>query len=422
MHHFDLSGFTCRGVTETLSAVSLLKQGLHAIQRGCEAEGVALFVLARTKLSPDQEQLASALDSFIEGFAEYLQVQQGLHEASTRFARAYAFLQTEVTALTTVLPALIQDIEFASHEPSSVSASVSASAESDSPARVLPVGSQTMQRTEPLALEETSPGAGESAERAVLPGFSINCLGRFEVRRLDNRLVLCSNRNGQAILRYFVAQPSRGATVDMLQALFWPDDEPEAAQRKLHIAISSLRRTLNDGKVTAPDASYIICKSRVYSLNPAVPVRTDVDEFLRCYQAGRQSDSRRIAFYEQACRLYAGPFLPEDMYADWSFLQREHLCQVYLTMCRVLAEHYLHNACYEDAAYWTMAILRENRCDELAHRFLIQIYAAQGRRSEALQQYQRCQRILHEELNVQPLPETTRLYQALLIGESLPET
>lgn len=413
MHHFDLSGFTCRGVTETLSAISLLKQGLHSIQRGCEAEGRALFVLARTKLSPDQGQLAIALDSFIEGFTEYLQVQQGLHEASTRFARAYAELQTEVIALTTVLPALIQDIELASKEPSSVSA------ESDSPAQIFSVESQTMQRTEPLALEEASPGAGESA---ALPGLSINCLGRFEVRRLGNRPVLCSNRNGQAILRYFVAQPSRGATVDMLQALFWPDDEPEAAQRKLHIAISSLRRTLNDGRVTVPDASYIICKSRVYSLNPAAPVRTDVDEFLRCYQAGRQSDGKRIAFYEQACRLYAGPFLPEDMYADWSFLQREHLCQVYLTMCRVLAEHYLHSASYEDAAYWTMAILRENRCDELAHRFLIQIYAAQGRRSEALQQYQRCLRILHEELNVQPLPETTRLYQALLVGESLPET
>jgi DNA-binding SARP family transcriptional activator len=108
------------------------------------------------------------------------------------------------------------------------------------------------------------------------------------------------------------------------------------------------------------------------------------------------------------------------MYADWSLLQREQLSQTYLTMCRALANYYLDNTNYEDAAKWAKAILKENRCDEAAHRQLIQIYAAQGRRSEALQQYQRCERVLREELEVQPLPETVRLLQALLANELLP--
>jgi DNA-binding SARP family transcriptional activator len=43
----------------------------------------------------------------------------------------------------------------------------------------------------------------------------------------------------------------------------------------------------------------------------------------------------------------------------------------------------------------------------------MQIYAAQGRRSETLQQYQRCKHVLHKELGMQPLPETVRLFQAL---------
>jgi len=89
-------------------------------------------------------------------------------------------------------------------------------------------------------------------------------------------------------------------------------------------------------------------------------------------------------------------------------------------MCRALTEHYLKTSCYEEAAKWATAMLKENRCDEAAHRQLIQIYAAQGRRSEALQQYQRCERVLREELSVQPLPETQTLFQALLANEPLP--
>ena len=90
---------------------------------------------------------------------------------------------------------------------------------------------------------------------------------------------------------------------------------------------------------------------------------------------------------------------------------------MYLTMCKVLADYYMQHKQYEEAAKWTTAMLKENRCHEAAHRQLMQIYAVQGRRSEALQQYQRCKLMLREELGVQPLPETVLLFQALLANE-----
>ena len=59
-------------------------------------------------------------------------------------------------------------------------------------------------------------------------------------------------------------------------------------------------------------------------------------------------------------------------------------------------------------------ILTENRCDETAYRQLMQAYAAQGRRSEALRQFQHCKQILHEELGISPTPETTHVYHSIL--------
>jgi DNA-binding SARP family transcriptional activator len=200
--------------------------------------------------------------------------------------------------------------------------------------------------------------------------------------------------------------------------LLWPEDEPEVAQPRLHTAICALRRSLNHGYTCKPGGGYIVCKNRTYSLNTAILVQTDVDQFLHYYQAGRQASEERVALYEEACRLYTGPFLTEDKYADWSLLQREHLSRVYVEMCKTLTDHYLKVKSYEDAERWATTLLKENRCDEAAHRQLIQVYAAQGRRSEALQQYQRCERILREELAVQPLSETVQIVQMILKNDS----
>lgn len=384
-----------KGASESISLISLLRQGLDAIWEGHEAEGLTFIASARKKLPPGTGLLADTLDLFIERHAAYTNVEQALREASLRFAEAYAQLQAGAGDLKAALSALMQEAESAFPDVA---------------------GNKEGAIFSPMARPALA-----FPERTQLPDLFINCLGRFEVRRGGIPVPPCSNRNGQAILRYFSVQTSHSATADVLQALFWPEDEQEVAQRKLHIAISALRRSLNDGQIAHPDDSYITCKNRAYFLNPAVVIHTDVDDFLRYYQAGRQNSSQRIACFKQACCLYIGPFLPEDMYADWSFIQREQLSQVYLTMCHVLADHYLHTACYEDAAYWSTAILKENRCDEFAHRSLIQVYAALGRRSEALQQYQRCKCILYEELQVQPLHETTLLYQSLLSQERVGE-
>ena len=94
--------------------------------------------------------------------------------------------------------------------------------------------------------------------------------------------------------------------------------------------------------------------------------------------------------------------------------RREELRKTYVATCAKLAEFNLEHGCHKDAAKWASAILKVDHCDEEAHRQLMQAYAAQGRRSEALRQYQRCQSVLAEELGVQPMPETQRLFHMVL--------
>ncbi len=405
---------------EASSPGRLLESGFLCIRQGRYTEGVAFFALARERLSPNQTHLAAVLDAFIQSHKTYLQAQEELLQASRHFASADAEQQTQLAALENLLSILLE-------ETNKVTPNVDGLEQNARGNRLLHVlrsspedfnsnqlTMQLPQRTADDNWGNQSLLSSPSEDNIPLPALYITCFGRFEVKRLGRPVVLCSNRTGQTILRYLVAQPEHSATFDALMALLWPEDEPEVAQPKLHSAISRLRHSLNQGYKCNPGCGYIVCKNRVYSINPAVVIRTDVDEFLQYFEVRQQTNEERIALYKKACHLYTGPFLPEDLYADWSFLQREHLSRVYIDICRTLTDHYLKIKSYEDAEKWATAVLKEDHCDEQAYRQLIQVYAAQGRRSEALQQYQRCERILREELAVQPLPETVHIVQMML--------
>lgn len=379
----------------TSSLIFTLERGLDHIRKELYAEGIAFLVRAREQLSPDQVNLSAALDAFIQGHTIYWQAQQALHHASQRFAEAVSGQQARLATLDDLLVALAADKERESQPRTGVVA-------------------QSLQDHQHYHEQEPY------ADDQILPALYITCFGHFEVRRAGRPVALCSNRSGQGILRFLVVKQEHCATSDTLQTLLWPEDQPEAALNKLHIAISALRRSLNYGYSCEPGCGYIVCKNRTYYLNPAVLVRTDVDEFLQYYRVGQQANEEGITFYENACRLYTGPFLSEDMYADWAFLQREELSRIYLTICRAIVGHYLKIKHYEDATKWTTAILKENRCDEAAHRQLMQIYIAQSCRSEAIQQYQRCKLTLRQELGVEPSSETVLLFQTLLANESSP--
>ena len=392
---YSLLSWQATPTTEQVSLplTSLLEQGLRCAQQQHFTEAVTNFALARERLAPNQDSLAVMLDTLIQCHAVYWQAQQDLFRASKLLVEADLKQQEKLAVLEEHLLTLVTPLESQYSTPD------------HSPI--------------PLRSYQAAPSVDSET---VSFGLYCICFGRFEVRRGGQPIELCPNRKGQAILRYLLTRPERRETLDKLMATLCPEDEPEVARHKIAVAISALRCTLNKGYEFEPGGGYILYKHGVYQLNPDIPINSDVEEFQALYQTGRQIPADvAVASYERACLLYTGPFLAEDTYADWSFMQREQFSQMYLDMCSTLAEHYLAVGRYEQAIERAAAILKENRCDEGAHRQLIRAYAAEGRRSQALRQYQNCQRVLDEELGVQPLPETANLVLTLLSSKRSPK-
>jgi DNA-binding SARP family transcriptional activator len=370
---------------ETVPVTSLIERAIDYLQQERYTEGRVLLTLAGEYFPPDQVHLAPLLKELRQESERYSHLQHTLQEMSARFIEVQAELQASIATLSSLRSTLLMEItsEHTSHQPGYAHRSL----------KQVPV--------------ETD-GAN--------PRMYIICLAPFEVRHLDVPIALCANRNGQAILRYLVAQSDHRATVDTLMSLFWPEDPPEVALRKLQVTVSILRRSLQTEY--DPQGGYILCKQGVYQLHPSVGWHSDVEEFLAFYNAGRKaSGSAAASYYERACSLYRRPFLMEDLYADWSFSRREQLRQIRREMCSALATHYLETRSYEQASRWGTVIIEENRCDEGAYQQLMRIYALEGRRNAALQLFQRCQQVLLEELGMQPLPETVALYQAIIRGD-----
>jgi DNA-binding SARP family transcriptional activator len=371
-----------------------IEQGLRCAMQSHFADATAHFLKVRTHISHAQTRFAVIIDAFLSSHTRYWAAQQALHTASQSFVVAHA----EQLARLDELRQLV----------------------AEGPYQLAP----TAQKVDAGGRGPQHPADRQAiSAQPDLPALRVTCFGRFAVRRHGMLVPPCQNRNSQAILRYLVAQAQHCAPMEVLMELFWPDDAPDVARHKLHVAVSSLRRMLNAQNIQQKGTGYLVYDNGMYALNPAAHIHTDVDDFVATYQAGRYAAHQQaIENYEAACRLYTGPFLVEDLYADWSQIRREQLVQMYLTMCARLVEDCLASERYDAAIDWGGRILSENRCDEVIYRQLMFAYAATGRRAEALRQFQRCKRSLSEEMGIEPAPETIELLQRLQRGESISPT
>src|SRR5581483_5882198 len=127
----------------------------------------------------------------------------------------------------------------------------------------------------------------------------------------------------------------------------------------------------------------------------------------------RGQRSTALAAFRHAMELYGGPFLPDNMYEDWTVVERERLMMLFNDAAIRLGAMLLDEGLAHDAIGLGCSVLENDRAHEDAYRLLMRAHALLGERSTALRLYARCTAMLHEELGVEPMPETTQLYNTL---------
>jgi LuxR family transcriptional regulator, maltose regulon positive regulatory protein len=261
-------------------------------------------------------------------------------------------------------------------------------------------------------------------ERSVAVQHSLQArfFGHFELLCDGENMPLGRNGKALTILKYLLANRTRPVSQDHLMGWLWPESNLKKARWSLNSAIHGLRKLLS-GCSSSISTNYVFLEDGYYRLSPDVRVSTDVDDFDRHHEQGRrlEKESRKqdaAIEYEKAVGLYRGDYLIEDLYEDWTMVERERLANAYIDLLGRLAIYYMGVGQQQESIRACYKVLEKDRCHEDSYRLLMQCYARLGLRARALHQYRMCEQILSQEYGTSPSPETRSLYMRLLKDES----
>lgn len=248
----------------------------------------------------------------------------------------------------------------------------------------------------------------------------IRMLGAFTVWRGDHEIRDREWRSSKArqLLQLLLTERGRALPRERVVEALWPDMEIDAAINNLRVTINRLSKALEPDRPDGAPSAYLVQQGETYAFNTASDHRIDVVEFADAIDEGRRADQRgqrtaTIAAYRRAIRLYGGPYLPDNMYEDWTVVERERLALTFIEAALRLGALLLEEGAIHEAIGLGWRVIEIDQTQEEAYRLLMRAHAALGERSTALRLYSRCVTVLQNELGIMPLPETTALYHAL---------
>ncbi len=257
--------------------------------------------------------------------------------------------------------------------------------------------------------------------------LTLSLLGPFQVELDGDVLNHFPTDKVRALLAYLSMEADRPHRRDTLAGLLWTEWPNRQARRNLRKSLYWLRQTLDNHRAGISDELLTITRQTV-QLNEGT-FTLDVAYFLRLLT---ESDSHAHLSLGQcpvcldrltkAVGLYKGEFLTGFSLADahsfeeWLLVKRERLQQQVLNTLSSLTAAYEQRQDHEKVQEYAAQQLVLEPWREEAHRQLMRALVLNGQRNEALAQYGNCQRILEDELGVEPTHETTTLYEQIRSG------
>jgi len=240
-------------------------------------------------------------------------------------------------------------------------------------------------------------------------------LGNFQVV-IRNRIVdEWPSKKGKSIFAYLSYHSNRRICRDVLMDVFWPKSMHESARNSLNVAIHGLRRRIQQFD---PEKEYIVFSNESYFINPELGIWTDVNEFGDLWMTAQgversQGLEAAAVCYDQVASMYTGDFMSDELYEDWSTLERENLKEIFLVALEKISESRFDSGNLAEAISLCKAILERDNCREEIYRRLMCCYHKGGRREKSLCVYRQCVRALKDELDAEPSAATTELYRTI---------
>jgi DNA-binding SARP family transcriptional activator len=263
------------------------------------------------------------------------------------------------------------------------------------------------------------PAVPSAVPGADAPRLEVRCLG--PTRLVAGGALIDPPRRSRLVLQYLLAHRARPVHRDVLLEAFWPGSSPAAARNSLNVAITLLRRAFRPVYGECP---VVVYRDEAYRLDPSLEIWVDREEMERLATEGaerRRSGSLRAAvtLYRAAWALYGGPLFEDEPYEDWIRSLRRSVEATHLDALADLGSCLAALGDHEGSSDAYRAVLAVEPYREDVHQILMERYAADGRRSLALRQYDACRESLRRLLDAEPGPELSAA-RARILGSGRP--
>jgi len=218
------------------------------------------------------------------------------------------------------------------------------------------------------------------------------------------------SRKAQALLIYIIVTGKLHSR-EVLAELFWQNLPSNQSMKNLRTVLSNLRQLVG---------AHLIITRQTITFNRECPYHLDVEAI---QAIADRPIIDHLQSLSEAITQYRGDFL-EGFYVpdapdfeDWALMERERLRELTVEGLHYLAEQYLRQQNYTAGLAVTRKLLAIDPWRETAHRQQMIFFAYKGQRRAALAQYNTCHQILADEFGVEPMAETTALYERIRVGD-----
>lgn len=245
------------------------------------------------------------------------------------------------------------------------------------------------------------------------PLLEIQLFGHPELR-LDGQTPDLKLPHKALALLYYLALTAQPVGRETLATLLWPDAPMPTAKQALRNVLSLLRKVLGD--VLAITYRTIALQAAPIHHIDVLAFQQGVSAVQKAQQQGTVPD---LALWQATLTLYRGDFLAgfyihqSELFEEWTTQQREYLRNQLITNLLALSDAYAANAILAAALTCLNRLLEIEPHNEAAYSRQIQLLFRLGRRTEALQSYERYRQMLAKEFNMPPSPALIALIAEL---------
>lgn len=266
------------------------------------------------------------------------------------------------------------------------------------------------------AIADLAPGERSAVTTTVAEPLCIRLFGSLELSRGARRLPPFPTRKARSVFCFLLLHAGRMHPRDVLTGTFWGDHGDAAARRQLSTELWRIRRVL----AADPDAVALRVEEDAVGIQLHADVRLDTAAFERllrpaAHRRAEELTPEQAGALEEAVEMYRGDLL-QEVYDDWCVYERDRLRGLALDALFRAMGYHLHRRNWGAALEHGQRLLDADPLNEPVHAALMRCHLGSGNRAAALRQYSSCLRLLREELDVDPMPETVAVYELIRAG------